>query len=290
MSKKNPVSIVLDGKSLSQEILDKIKKEVQNLKKKPALATVLVGDNSASYTYVKMKIQACEQVGMESKFIHLSPKTTTVELLNQIKILNQDSNIDGILLQHPCPYQIEERKCFDEIVPEKDVDGVTTSSFGKLSMGVETFFPCTPFGIILLLQKYKINLVGKKGVIVGRSPILGKPLAMLLDRLNTTVTLCHSKTQNLPEIIQQADIVVGALGKPKYIQASWLKKGCILIDGGYNKGNIGDIDLENGKQFSSYYTPVPGGVGPMTIAVLLLQTLFSNQKKFLSLTENRLWK
>ena len=290
MFQNNSISTILDGKSLSQEILDKIKTEVQNLRKKPTLATVLVGEDSASYTYVKMKIQACQQVGIESKYIHLSQKTTTDKLLNQIKILNQDSSIDGILLQHPCPSQIEERKCFDKILPEKDVDGVTTSSFGRLSMGVKTFFPCTPFGIILLLQKYKINLVGKKVVIVGRSPILGKPLAMLLDRLDATITLCHSKTQNLPEIIQQSDVVVGALGKPKYIQSSWIKKGCILIDAGYNRGNIGDIDLENCKSISSYHTPVPGGVGPMTIAVLLLQTLFSNQKKFLSLTENRLWK
>lgn len=227
-----------------------------------------------------MKIKACHGVGMGSEMIRLGEQTTTEELLSVIDKLNADPNIDGILLQHPSPSQIDERAAFDRISFRKDVDGVTTLSFGKLSMGVETYLPCTPYGIVLLLKEHGINVSGKNAVVVGRSPILGKPMAMLLTEMNATVTLCHSKTQNLPEIVRRADIVVGAVGKPEFIKADWISKGAVLLDAGYSPGNVGDIEISKAKNHSSFYTPVPGGVGPMTIAVLLLQTLYSSKEHF----------
>ncbi|MBM9499379.1 bifunctional methylenetetrahydrofolate dehydrogenase/methenyltetrahydrofolate cyclohydrolase FolD [Leptospira sp. 201903071] len=278
----NPV--LLDGKKLSEKIRDGIRTEIEERKAKnlriPKLVTILVGNNPASETYVSMKVKACHSVGMGSEMIRLGENTTTEELLAVIDKLNADPNTDGILLQHPSPPQIDERAAFDRIALHKDVDGVTTLSFGKLSMGVETYLPCTPYGMVLLLQEYGINPSGKNAVVVGRSPILGKPMAMLLTEMNATVTLCHSKTTNLPEIVKQADIVVGAVGKPEFIKADWIKKGAVLLDAGYNPGNVGDIEISKAKDNSSYYTPVPGGVGPMTIAVLLLQTLYSSKEHF----------
>lgn len=276
--------ILLDGKKLSEKIRNEIRREIEERKTKnlriPKLATILVGNNPASETYVSMKIKACHGVGMGSEMIRLEEQTTTEELLSVIDKLNTDPNIDGILLQHPSPSQIDERAAFDRISFRKDVDGVTTLSFGKLSMGVETYLPCTPYGMVLLLKEHGINVSGKNAVVVGRSPILGKPMAMLLTEMNATVTLCHSKTQNLPEIVRKADIVVGAVGKPEFIKADWISKGAILLDAGYNPGNVGDIEISKAKNHSSFYTPVPGGVGPMTIAVLLLQTLYSSKEHF----------
>ncbi|ALO25205.1 bifunctional methylenetetrahydrofolate dehydrogenase/methenyltetrahydrofolate cyclohydrolase FolD [Leptospira borgpetersenii] len=276
--------ILLDGKKLSEKIRNEIRREIEERKTKnlkiPKLATILVGNNPASETYVSMKIKACHGVGMGSEMIRLGEQTTTEELLSVIDKLNADPNIDGILLQHPSPSQIDERAAFDRISFRKDVDGVTTLSFGKLSMGVETYLPCTPYGIVLLLKEHGINVSGKNAVVVGRSPILGKPMAMLLTEMNATVTLCHSKTQNLPEIVRRADIVVGAVGKPEFIKADWISKGAVLLDAGYSPGNVGDIEISKAKNHSSFYTPVPGGVGPMTIAVLLLQTLYSSKEHF----------
>ncbi|EMK09401.1 MULTISPECIES: bifunctional methylenetetrahydrofolate dehydrogenase/methenyltetrahydrofolate cyclohydrolase FolD [Leptospira] len=276
--------ILLDGKKLSEKIRNEIRREIEERKTKnlkiPKLATILVGNNPASETYVSMKIKACHGVGMGSEMIRLGEQTTTEELLSVIDKLNADPNIDGILLQHPSPSQIDERAAFDRISFRKDVDGVTTLSFGKLSMGVETYLPCTPYGIVLLLKEHGINVSGKNAVVVGRSPILGKPMAMLLTEMNATVTLCHSKTQNLPEIVRRADIVVGAVGKPEFIKADWISKGAVLLDAGYNPGNVGDIEISKAKNHFSFYTPVPGGVGPMTIAVLLLQTLYSSKEHF----------
>ncbi|MBE7411135.1 MAG: bifunctional methylenetetrahydrofolate dehydrogenase/methenyltetrahydrofolate cyclohydrolase [Leptospiraceae bacterium] len=275
-------SILIDGKTVSEKIKSKIRNSISILEKEkkqiPSLATILVGEDSSSVTYVNMKIKACEYVGMKSKLIKLPQSTSTEQLIAEIEKLNQDENIDGILLQHPCPKHIDERLAFDSISVDKDVDGVTTHSFGKLSMGEKSFLPCTPYGILLLLKEYKIPISGKNTVIVGRSPILGKPMAMLLLNEDATVTICHSKTKNLPEIVKNSDIVVGALGKPEFIQKDWIKRGAVLLDAGYNPGNVGDIDIKNGSAFSSYHTPVPGGVGPMTIAVLLWQTLLSRKK------------
>ncbi|MCE9499035.1 MAG: bifunctional methylenetetrahydrofolate dehydrogenase/methenyltetrahydrofolate cyclohydrolase [Leptospira sp.] len=277
-------AILLDGKKLSDKIKSEIRNETEILrsknKKLPALSTILVGNNPASETYVNMKIRACESVGIKSKLLRLSEKTGTGELIDEIGKLNEDDDIHGILLQHPCPPQIDERKAFDFIDWRKDVDGVTTVSFGKLSMGEKTFIPCTPAGIMLLLREYGINVSGKHAVVVGRSAILGKPVGMLLLNENATVTICHSKTEKLDTIIREADIVVGAVGKPEFIRAEWIKKGAVLLDAGYNKGNIGDIEISQAAAKSSFYTPVPGGVGPMTIAVLLRQTLDSLKENF----------
>ena len=198
--------------------------------------------------------------------------------MQEIDILNNDTKVCGILLQHPVPRGINERMCFDRIALSKDVDGVNSQSFGKMVMGGDAYVSSTPLGIIRILKHYNIELAGKHAVVVGRSAILGKPIAMLLLNENCTVNICHSKTKNLPEILRSADIVVGAVGKPKFIQASWLKQGVVLIDAGYNAGNVGDIDLENCKNIASAYTPVPGGVGPMTINSLLLQTVESAEK------------
>ncbi len=276
--------ILLDGKLVAAKIRAKIKEDVTQAtiggREKPTLATILVGNNPASETYVGMKIKACDAAGIGSQLVKLPESTSTKELLSEIDRINRDQSIQGILLQHPVPSQIDERECFDAILPEKDVDGVTSSSFGKVSMNKESFFPCTPYGMVLLLQEYGISVAGKKAVVVGRSPILGKPMAIMLTNLDATVTLCHSKTKDLADIIRTADIVVGAVGKPEFIQADWLKEGVVLLDAGYNVGNVGDIDINRGKLKSSFYTPVPGGVGPMTIAVLLLQTLYSYQGKF----------
>lgn len=277
-------SVILDGKKLSEKIKQNLKEEIQVLKQKtnkvPKLVTILVGENPSSHTYVNMKVKACANIGMESEKIHLPENTTTEELLQIIHNLNQDESVNGILLQHPSPPQIDERLAFDTIAHEKDVDGVTTLSFGKLSMGEKTFYPCTPYGIILLMEEYNIPLEGKHAVVVGRSAILGKPMAMMLLEKNCTVTICHSRTKNLPEIVKQADLIVGAVGKPEFIRGDWIKDGAIVIDAGYNPGNIGDIELKTASLKSSYYTPVPGGVGPMTIAVLLKQTVDSFKQKW----------
>lgn len=272
----------MNGKVLAKEAENELKIRVENIKGKlgfaPILATILVGDNPASVTYVNMKARACNRVGLTSQIIHLDEQTTTEELLSVIKDLNANTQVCGILLQHPVPKQIDERLCFDAISIEKDVDGVNSWSFGKMCMGDKAYVSATPLGIIRILKAYNIELSGKHAVVVGRSAILGKPIAMLLLNENCTVTICHSKTKNLPEILKTADIVVGAVGKPKFIQASWLKSGVVLVDAGYNAGNVGDIDLENASELSLAYTPVPGGVGPMTINSLILQTVESAEK------------
>lgn len=277
-------SIILDGKQTAEKIKSHIKESILARTARgylpPTLATILVGDDPASHTYVNMKNKACEAVGMRSKRIELPASTTTDELLEEIRSLNENNSIQGILLQHPSPPQIDERLAFDTILPAKDVDGVTTYCFGRLAMDQETYFPCTPYGMVLLLKEYGIDVAGKRAVVVGRSPILGKPMASLLTNLDATVTLCHSKTQNLPEIVKQADIIIGAVGKAEYIKGDWIKEGAIVLDAGYNAGNVGDIELSVVANKASYHTPVPGGVGPMTIAVLLLQTLYSWEGKF----------
>ena len=276
------MSIELNGKVLAQkseiELKDRINKVKDVLGYVPVLATILVGDNPASVTYVNMKIKACERVGLGSRLVKLSNDTTTDELLRVIEDLNNDKTVCGILLQHPVPRQIDERKCFDAISLEKDVDGVNSASFGLMSMGEESYVSATPLGIMRILKEYNIELAGKHAVVVGRSAILGKPVAQLLLNENCTVTICHSRTNNLPEILRTADIVVGAVGKPKFIQKDWLKEGVVLIDAGYNAGNVGDIDLDNCKDISYAYTPVPGGVGPMTINSLITQAVMSAEK------------
>ena len=275
-------SKILDGKALAQLAEEDIKSHVSTLKENgitPTLATILVGVDPASATYVKMKQNACARLGMDSIAVELSKETTTEELLEAIEKLNNDSNVHGILLQHPVPSQINERKCFDAIDVTKDVDGVTCTGFGQMTMGEEAFGSCTPAGIMRILEHYKIQISGKNAVVVGRSPILGKPMAMMLLNKNATVTICHSRTANLQEHIKNADILVGAVGVPRLIQKEWIKNGAVVIDAGYHPAEkCGDIDLQDIDSIASAYTPVPGGVGPMTINTLILNTLLAAQK------------
>ena len=274
-------AIILDGKELSKISEESIKERVLKLSEKgikPTLATVLVGNDSASETYVKMKRNTCARVGMESIAVELSETTSTEELLKTIHNLNDDKNVHGILLQHPVPSQIDERLCFDAIDISKDVDGVTCLGFGNMSMGIDAYGSCTPAGIIRLIEHYQIDVQGLNAVVVGRSPILGKPMSMMLLNLNATVTICHSRTQNIENIIKNADLIVGAVGIPRFIKTDWIKKGAVVIDAGYHPEQCGDIDLNNIEEIASAYTPVPGGVGPMTINTLILQTLQSAEK------------
>lgn len=276
--------LVLEGKNLAKSIEESLKPRVAAYVAKsngivPILATILVGDDPASATYVRMKGNACRRIGMESRKVELPPVTTTEELLAEIAALNQNPDVNGILLQHPVPDQIDERACFDAIALEKDVDGVTSLGFGRMAMGEFAYGSATPTGIMTILDHYNIAIKGKRAVIVGRSPILGKPLAMMLLNRHATVTICHSRTIDLPEVVREGDIVVGAVGKPRFIQADWIKEGAVIIDAGYHPGGIGDIDLEKAAPRSSAYTPVPGGVGPMTIVSLISQTLEAAEKQ-----------
>ena len=272
---------ILDGKKLASLSEEEIKNEVTELLAKgiqPTLATILVGNDPASETYVRMKRNTCKKVGMESIAVELPDSTTTEELLKAIENLNNDNGVHGILLQHPVPSQIDERKCFDAINIEKDVDGVTCLGFGNMSMGIDAYGSCTPAGIIRLIKHYELDIQGLNAVVVGRSPILGKPMAMMLLNLNATVTICHSRTKNIESIIKSADLVVGAVGIPKFIKTEWIKKNAIVIDAGFHPEKCGDIDLNEMDKISSAYTPVPGGVGPMTINTLILHTMQSAKK------------
>ena len=272
---------ILDGKKLASESEKEILESVSLLKEKgivPTLATILVGDDPASETYVRMKQETCKRVGMESVAINLAKESSTEELLSKIDELNNDKNIHGILLQHPVPDQINERECFERISIEKDVDGVTCLGFGRMSMGLYAYGSCTPAGIMRILEFYDIDISGMNAVVVGRSPILGKPMAMMLLNKNATVTICHSRTKELEGHVRNADLVVGAVGVPKLIKKEWLKKGSVIIDAGYHPEKCGDIDLDGIEEIASSYTPVPGGVGPMTINTLILNTMEAARK------------
>lgn len=281
--------LVLDGKAYSKELEAELQERVKKIKQKsgsdepPILATILVGADPASATYVKMKGNACRRVGMESLSVALPEETTTGQLLAQIDALNANPRVRGILLQHPVPKQIDERACFDRIALEKDVDGVTSLGFGRMAMGEAAYGSATPAGIMRLLRRYGIEIAGKEAVVVGRSPILGKPMAMMLLGANATVTVCHSRTKNLPEIVRRAEILVGAVGKPEFIRADWIRDGAVVVDAGYHPGSagsggVGDIELGPVIERSAAYTPVPGGVGPMTIATLIAQTVEAAEK------------
>ena len=268
--------ILLNGKELASSLNEQLKSKIVSLNEKydftPTLATILVGEDPASKTYVAMKQKSCERLGMKSIRITLSEETTTKELLQTITELNENKEVHGILLQHPVPSHIDERLAFDTIALQKDVDGVSTLGFGRMCFSLPTFLPCTPIGIMTLLQKYKIPIKSKQACIVGRSPILGKPMAMLLLNANATVNICHSHTKNLDENLASADIIVAACAKPNFIKGDALKEGVVIVDAGYNKGNVGDVDFESCVKKASYITPVPGGVGPMTITMLLQHT------------------
>ena len=274
---------ILDGKHVAQLTEAAMAERVTNIKSRsdgrtPVLATILVGDDPASATYVKMKSNACQRIGMESLAIELPASTSTNDLLRQIEELNLNPDVHGILLQHPVPSQIDERACFDMIALEKDVDGVTCLGFGRMAMGESAYGCATPQGIMRLLEHYEIALSGLHAVVVGRSPILGKPMAMMLLEANATVTICHSRTRDLESHVRQADLVVGAVGRPEFIRADWIKDGAVVVDAGYHPGGVGDIELQPLLERASAITPVPGGVGPMTINTLIQQTVQSGEK------------
>jgi len=244
----------------------------------PILATILVGDDPASATYVKMKGNACQRVGMESLKIVLPQTTTTEELLGEIDKLNANPRVNGILLQHPVPSQIDERSCFDRIKVEKDVDGVTSLGFGKMALGEPAYGSATPAGIMKILQHYGINVSGRNAVVVGRSPILGKPMALMLINANATVTVCHSKTQGLPGYHPASRCNCRGCRKAGIYKRRLDQGRAVVIDAGYHPGGVGDIELKSVIDRCSAYTPVPGGVGPMTIATLITQTVEAAEK------------
>jgi methylenetetrahydrofolate dehydrogenase (NADP+)/methenyltetrahydrofolate cyclohydrolase len=268
---------LMDGRATAERLNDataaRARTFLERRSRRPCLATVLVGDDPASRTYVRMKVNRCAAVGIESRKVELDEVTTTQQLIDAIDRLSADPGVDGILLQHPVPEQIDERAAFEAIAPSKDVDGVTRTSFAKMAFDEPGFHSCTPGGILRLLDAYDVELEGRDAVVIGRSPILGKPVGMLLLGRNATVTYCHSRTAALAEHVARADILVAAVGVPELVRGSWLKPGAVVIDAGYNPGNVGDVDQAGARERASLLTPVPGGVGPMTIAVLLEQTL-----------------
>ena len=270
-------ALVLDGKALARALEGELQIRVEKLKaaggRAPILATVLVGDDPASATYVKMKGNACRRVGMDSRRVALPETTTTAELLAAIDALNEDPDVQGILLQHPVPKGIDERAGFDRIRLEKDVDGVTSLGFGRMAMGERAFGSATPAGILRLLDHYGIDLAGRRSVVLGRSPILGKPMAAMLVNRDATVTVCHSKTRDLAAVVAEAELVVAAVGRPEFVRGDWIRPGAVIVDAGYHPPGVGDVELAAAIPRCSAYTPVPGGVGPMTIATLIAQTV-----------------
>ena len=278
---------IIDGKALSEKVLKEIEKEHSELEKKvgrkAGLAVIIVGENPASQIYVRNKIRACEKVGFHSETIRLDENITEENLLLEIEKLNNNSNIDGILVQLPIPKHIDGLKIINAISAEKDVDGFHTTNIGKMMIGDETgFLPCTPAGVVHMFEEYNIDLEGKDVLVIGQSNIVGKPMTLLLIKKRATVQVCNSKTKNLSEKLQKADVVVAAAGSPKLIKATDIKEGVVVIDVGINRvdGKLcGDVDFEEVSKKASFITPVPGGVGPMTIAMLIKNTFKSYKQK-----------
>lgn len=270
---------LMSGTELAKSIVARSAERAEEFTRRtgtpPCLATVLVGDDPASATYVRMKQNRSRKAGIASRHVALPATTSTSELVDTITGLSDDPTIHGILLQHPVPRHIDERAAFEAIAPGKDVDGVTMHSFAAMSFGEPGFASCTPAGIVRLLDHYDVPLSGAHAVVIGRSPILGKPAAMLLLARDSTVTVCHSRTRELPEIVRTADIVVAAVGRAEFVRGDWLKPGVVVVDAGYNEGNVGDVAFAEATEKASLITPVPGGVGPMTIALLLEQTVIA---------------
>lgn len=288
--------VLLDGKKTSNDIKDEIAKQVTEMKehgeKTPHLAAVIVGNDGASLTYVASKVKSCERVGFESTLIKMPSTINEMELLAKIEELNQDEQIDGFIVQLPLPPQIDTQKVIMAIDPNKDVDGFHPANFGKMALDMTSFIPATPFGILELLERYEVDTQGKHTVVIGRSHIVGRPMSILMGRKgwpgNSTVTLTHSHTKDINEIIRQADIVISALGKPKFVKGDMVKEGAVVIDVGITRVPdetkkrgyhlAGDVDFESVSPKASYITPVPGGVGPMTIAMLLKNTLLARER------------
>ncbi len=267
---------LMDGRKLARRVLNHASRKVQAVIQAtgvtPSLATVLVGDDPASATYVRMKRKRCEDAGMKSLSVELPYDTATEHLIAEITRLGNDKTVHGIIVQHPVPKPIDKRAAFEAIPIEKDVDGVTSGTLGRVILGMPSFAACTPAGIMQLLRQYNVELDGAHAVVIGRSPILGRPMASMLINAHATVTLCHSRTRSLPTIVRGADVLIAAVGKPRFVQGGWIKVGAVVIDAGYNAGNIGDVDFDGAIEPASLITPVPGGVGPMTIATLIDQT------------------
>lgn len=267
---------IMDGRAVAATILEQVAKQTAAFTadhgRAPVLATVLVGDDPASHTYVRMKANRCAKVGIQSRRIEIDAGVDPEKVLKVITDLSEDPAVDGILLQHPVPDHIDERAAFEAIAPAKDVDGVTRTSFARMAFDEDGFHSATPGGIMALLDAYNVMLAGRHAVVIGRSPILGKPMGMLLLGRNATVTYCHSCTRGLDEIVAQADLVVAAAGRPGLVRGEWIKPGAVVVDAGY-ADNRGDVEYEAAAERASLITPVPGGVGPMTIAILLRQTL-----------------
>lgn len=288
---------LLDGKKTSEDIKNEIAAEVLKMKnngeKVPHLAAVIVGNNGASLTYVGSKVRSCQQIGFESTLVSLPETITEAELLEKIAELNQDDNLDGYIVQLPLPKHIDEQKILMAVDPDKDVDGFHPTNFGKMALEMETFLPATPFGIMQLLERYKVETAGKHTVVIGRSHIVGRPMSILMSRKgypgDSTVTLTHSRTKNIEEFTKNADIIITALGVPNYLKPDMVKDGVVVIDVGitrvedasHPKGYVitGDVDFDGVSKKSSFITPVPGGVGPMTIAMLLQNTLLARKMR-----------
>ncbi len=278
---------LLNGPALSKEIRSELAVKVADLKSQrgitPRLAVILVGTDPASVTYTKMKKKACEATGMLSDLIELPEDSTQEQVKEVISKLNADSGVHGILVQHPVPKHLDELDILSTVAVEKDVDGISAISLGRLVLGTADYIACTPLGIVTMLERYDIPIKGKEAVVVGRSIILGKPAALALLERHATVTVCHSRTADLPAVVGRADILVAAIGKPEFIKGDWIKPGAVVVDAGYNRvegasHDVGDVEFERASDRASYITPVPGGVGPMTIAMLLAQTVKGAEK------------
>lgn len=283
-------AILLDGAATAAQIREELKPRVQRLREAgivPHLSVVIIGDDPASHTYVRMKAKACRGIGIESQTYALPAETTQQEAEELIARLNADENVHGILLQHPVPKHLDEIRLLNCLSPDKDVDGISPASLGALVAGVAKFISCTPLGIVELLDRYGIPIEGQRAVVVGRSIILGKPLALLLLQRNATVTVCHTRTRDLPSVTREADILVAACGRAELITGDMIRPGAVVVDAGYNRvegrsGDVGDVHFESASQVASYITPVPGGVGPMTIAMLLSNTVRAAEMRLVS--------
>ena len=273
---------ILDGLQTAKTIRAELAEEVAAIKAKsgvtPSLAVILVGEDPASVTYVSMKKKACLAAGMESSIYELPADSTQEQVKEVITRLNEDPTVHGILVQHPVPKHLDENDILAHVAVQKDVDGISVYSLGRLLLGEPNFVACTPLGMIELMDRYNIPIEGKRAVVIGRSIILGKPIALLLMQRNATITVCHSRTQNLADVCREADILVAAIGKAEMIKGDWIKPGAVVMDAGYNKvpgrdKDVGDVEFEAAAERASYITPVPGGVGPMTIAILLRNTV-----------------
>lgn len=283
----NLAAQLLDGAALAKQIRTDLAVKVEELKSRkgvtPRLAVILVGDDPASVTYTRMKKKACEAAGMLSDLVELPADSTQEAVKDVIKRFNDDPSVHGIMVQHPVPKHLDELDILSTVAVEKDVDGISAMSLGRLVLGTADYVSCTPLGIVTLIEHYGLEIKGKEAVVVGRSIILGKPVALALLERHATVTICHSRTQDLDRVIGRADILVAAIGKPEFIKGSWIKEGAVVIDAGYNKvegrdKDVGDVEFDAAAERASYITPVPGGVGPMTIAMLLSQTVKSAEK------------